>query len=282
MILSFHPCVNADVHIICAGRDPGENDLAAIRSAHAVILPQGCTEALYRMASENCRHVFPCYDARFQFPGKRGQIRLFRETGVPFPDTQTFRHVDAYTEAYPDTRQLFRRFQLPLVFKFDWGGEGETVFLIQSHAELTAMIEKAAGFERVGQRGFMIQARIESPPRVLRVAVIGRTFISYWRVSRDQLSFKAGLSEQGYIDRDSDPDIQRQAASAAKVFCEQTKINLAGFDFLVATDPRNAQPLFLEINYFFGRKGLGGSDRFYELLNAEVDQWVLNLPDDSG
>ena len=73
MILSFHPCFEADINIICAGREPDHNDSAAMRSAAAVILPQGCREALYRMAKQNCAHVFPNYDARFEYPGKTGQ-----------------------------------------------------------------------------------------------------------------------------------------------------------------------------------------------------------------
>jgi ribosomal protein S6--L-glutamate ligase len=30
----------------------------------------------------------------------------------------------------------------------------------------------------------------------------------------------------------------------------------------------------LEINYFFGRTGLGGSDGYYRLFEAEVDKWL--------
>jgi len=32
--------------------------------------------------------------------------------------------------------------------------------------------------------------------------------------------------------------------------------------------------LFLEINYFFGRKGLGGSEAYYKLLQQEIDRWI--------
>jgi ribosomal protein S6--L-glutamate ligase len=39
-------------------------------------------------------------------------------------------------------------------------------------------------------------------------------------------------------------------------------------------DPR---PLFLEINYFFGRAGLGGSERFYDMLQTEIDNWLAGL-----
>ena len=46
MIVSFHPLFEADKNIICAGREPGADDLAAIKAAEAVILPQGCRQSL--------------------------------------------------------------------------------------------------------------------------------------------------------------------------------------------------------------------------------------------
>ena len=64
MILSFHPIIEADRNIICAGRAPDENDLNAIRQATAVILPQGCSEALYRLARTNCERIFPNLDLK--------------------------------------------------------------------------------------------------------------------------------------------------------------------------------------------------------------------------
>ena len=54
MILSFHPCYVADTNRLCAGRDPDEEDLSAIRAADAVVLPQGCRGPLYQMARKNC------------------------------------------------------------------------------------------------------------------------------------------------------------------------------------------------------------------------------------
>ena len=89
MILSFHPNIVAQKNILCAGRLPDEEDCAVISQASAIILPQGCSEALYRMCREHCPHVFPNYDVRFDFPGKLGQARLFQKMGVAFPRTMT-------------------------------------------------------------------------------------------------------------------------------------------------------------------------------------------------
>ena len=34
---------------------------------------------------------------------------------------------------------------------------------------------------------------------------------------------------------------------------------------------------FLEINFFFGRTGLGGSERFYSLLRQAIEGWLDRL-----
>jgi len=87
MILSFHPLYVADRDLLCAGRDPGATELKAIQEAEAVILPQGCRESLYRMAKNNCAHVFPDYDTRFAYPEKIGQAKLFQKKEIPHPRT---------------------------------------------------------------------------------------------------------------------------------------------------------------------------------------------------
>ena len=90
MILSYHPFFEADTNIICAGRVPDANDLALIQSADAVVLPQGCYRSLYEMARPNCVNIFPNFDARFNYAGKIGQARLFKETNAAHPKTQTY------------------------------------------------------------------------------------------------------------------------------------------------------------------------------------------------
>ncbi|MDM8552994.1 hypothetical protein QUF72_23145 [Desulfobacterales bacterium HSG2] len=282
MILSFHPIFEGDKNIICAGRDPGADDLASIKSADAVILPQGCRESLYQMARENCPHVFPDYDAKFKYPGKIGQIHLFRETNAPHPRTETYRtinHLQSTTDRQPTTDN--RQLTPPFVFKFDWGGEGRNVFLIESQKAFQNVLEKAALFERTGQNGFLIQEYIPSQNRTLRVVIIGRRIISYWRVQENKETFQSNLASGAFIDADSDPGLQAEAGAAVRDFCKKTRINLAGFDFLFSSDSESEDkigtPLFLEINYFFGRKGLGGSEAFYNLLNTEIRKWLKHL-----
>ena len=309
MIVSFHPWFEADKNIICAGREPDSGDLAAIKNAHAVILPQGCYKSLYNMARDNCANVFPNYDARFKYPGKIGQIKLFQEKKVLHPKTVTFHNTDSFIPNFAsfskchceeqsdvaisspkDCFAIARNdttgkdfqitlakfgFDFPFVFKFDWGGEGENVYLIKSVKDLQGVLQKAAIYESTGQAGFLIQEYISSQNRSLRVVVINRKIITYWRVLKNREGFCSNLSQGAVIDFDSDPDLQEMAAFSVKNFCKQTKINLAGIDILFSSDAE--PPLFLEINYFFGRKGLGGSEKYYELLIPEIRGWIKSL-----
>ena len=275
MIVSFHPCYVGDANIICAGREPDATDLAAIRRARAVILPQGCRRPLYEMAVANCPRVFPNYDARFAYPGKLGQIRLFRETGTLHPATLAFPETRAYFDMRPGNRQTVPR-KPPWVFKFDWGGEGETVFWVESRQALDNAVQKAAKFEETGQHGFLIQAPVDCGRRSLRVVVAGNRLLSYWRVQKDPGVFSTSMSLGAVIDRDADPDLQARGKAVVEAFCKKTGINLAGIDLLFPLDPPG-KPLFLEINYFFGRRGLGGSDRWYAILNREIELWLKQI-----
>ena len=276
MILSFHPCYEADANILCAGRQPDDTDLAAIRRADAVVLPQGCRWSLYHMARTHCPHVFPNYDARFDFPGKTGQAKLFASVGAPHPRTWIFTDTDQFQK---ESAQLTTH-GYPLVFKLDWGGQGETVFLLKTPSDLSAALSTAAAYERTGQRGFVVQAYVKHASRTLRVAVIGQTLTAYWRVQERPTDFGCSLASGARIDTDASPRLRRQATALVRRFCQRTRINLAGFDIIFdeSNDTANTpQALFLEINFFFGRTGLGGSARYYTLLQAEIEQWLTGM-----
>ncbi len=276
MILSYHPFFEAAKNIICAGREPDAEDLAAIRAADAVVLAQGCYRSLYAMARQNCANVFPNFDTRFKYAGKIGQTRLFRETNAPHPNTATYCNLSTfYNQRHDFSAQSALSF--PLVFKFDWGGEGDHVFLINSLDEFDKVLRTAADFEKGGRAGFLIQSYIPSGNKTLRVAVIGQTYLSYWRIQNNAASFGSSLTQGAVIDADVDPDLRQAAVAAVKTFCNQTGINLAGFDILFSSEHKHNEPVFLEINYYFGRRGLGGSEKFYELLNTEILNWLDNL-----
>jgi len=276
MILSYHPCFEADKNRLCAGRKPGTDDLAAMIAAEAIILPQGCRESLYTMARRNCKHVFPNFDAKFKYKGKIGQIQLFQKTKTAHPKTETHLNMDAFSIHYGGSPKK-PIFDFPFVFKFNWGGDGDHVYLVQSIENFSKLLQIARKYENSGQKGFIIQEYIPANKRSLRVVVIGQTIVSYWRVQRDTDHFLSNVAKGAMIDYDTEPDLQKTAIKSVKSFCSQTRINLAGFDILFSSQAKVKIPLFLEINYFFGRKGLGGSEKFYDILTKEIRKWIESL-----
>lgn len=275
MILSFHPLFRGDRNILCAGREPGPPDLCAIRNARVVILPQGCPEQLYFMARNNCANVFPNYDVRFRYPGKIGQIKLFHELSVPHPPTEIFQSVAEFKRRYGG----FKSPKLPIVFKFDWGGEGDTVFLVPSLSELEQIILHAARCEASGQSGFLLQQYISAGNRSLRVTVIGESILSYWRTGDDKSGFYANLSKGGKIVQDAEPHLKEAAEKLVWQFCRSTGVNLAGLDVIFDEGQDKPSPFLLEINYFFGRVGIGGSKEYYRILKKAIKRWLRTVHD---
>lgn len=258
MILSFHSCFEADKTILCAGREPNVDDLSAIKAADAVILPQGCKISLFEMVKNNYSHVFPDYNARFSYPGKIGQIRLFQKTNSTHPKTKIYNNFNAFKKNYQEipTNTLL---DFPFVFEFNWGGKNSHVALIKSKTDFRETVQKTELYEKTGQKGFLIQEYIPSQNKTLKVVVMGRKTLSCWRTQENPRLFGASLSRGAVIDADFFPKFQNEAIFLIKRFCKQAWINLPGFDLLFSPQDKNKQPLFLEINYFFGRRGLGGS-----------------------
>ncbi|MFC1882962.1 RimK family alpha-L-glutamate ligase [Thermodesulfobacteriota bacterium] len=276
MILSFHPLYEADKNITCAGREPNAEDLVAVQAAAAVVLPQGCYQSLYEMARAHCPHVFPNYDARFRYPDKIGQIKLFREFNMAHPATEIFVNVDSFHRGFKN-RTSKDSLKFPFVFKLDWGGEGETVFLIESEDDLSRILHKTAEFEKSGQSGFLLQEYIATRNRSLRVVVIGQRIISYWRIQEEEGGFYTNLGKGAIIDADGEPALQQKAVALVKQICHKTNINLAGLDVIFSAEIDDPDPMLLEINYFFGRKGLGGSEAYYQILLGEIQSWIAGL-----
>jgi ribosomal protein S6--L-glutamate ligase len=240
-----------------------------------VILPQGCQQLLYFMARNNCPNVFPNYDVRFRYPGKIDQTKLFNELSVPHPLTEIFQSVGEFKRRRGGSKSP----NLPVVFKFNWGGEGDTVFLVQSLGELEQIILHAARCEASGQSGFLLQQYISADNRSLRVAVIGDSIRSYWRTGEDRSGFYANLSKGAKIVQDTEPHLIDAAEKLVGQFCHSTGVNLAGLDVIFDEGQDNPSPFLLEINYFFGRVGLGGSKEYYRILIKAIKRWLRSVHD---
>jgi len=232
------------------------------------------------MAKNNCPRVFPNYDAKFEFPDKIGQVTLFIKTGMLHPKTEIYPAIEYYQRKYGQMI-INPSVGFPFVFKFNWGGEGDNLFLIRSFGEFRNALQKAAEFEKTGQKGFLIQEYIPSQKKSLYVVIIGTEIYSYWKIQKKSDCFYSKIVKGGTIDKESYPELQKQAVLSVKKFCQLTGINLAGFDFMFSPK-ESAQPLFLGINYFFGSQGLGGSDAYSKILKNEIKKWVAVGLDKNG
>jgi ribosomal protein S6--L-glutamate ligase len=163
-----------------------------------------------------------------------------------------------------------RLLDYPFVITGTSGGEGSQIWLIEDAQDLKQVTKKLKHFEMQGLFGFVLQEFIPNLQRDLRVVIIGNHIQSYWRYNTSD--FFHNIARGGQIDAKSDPELQAIGRNAVKELCINTGINMAGFD-LVFLEGSNI-PLFIEINYTFGRTGLGGSDAFYELLENEVNRWL--------
>ena len=123
----------------------------------------------------------------------------------------------------------------------------------------------------------MIQQYIVCPPRVLRVVKIGDQTLSYWKVGEKDSGLAVNLAAGAGWTRPLILVCKKWGGRRWTRFCRETGVNLAGFDLIFGSDLKENEPYFLEINYFFGRKGLGGSQAYYDLLTDEIRRWVRGL-----
>ena len=272
MILSFHPCFAADHQIILGSRKLNEEDTAHIQRAEVVILPQTCPRKLYEMCKKSSARIFPNYDNRFQYEGKIGQSRLFEKLNYPHPATISWTSVTAFRDALEKKPQVIYPF--PYLIKTDHGHETKGVFLIKDRESLKAAMGRIDILERSGIKGFIVQELIASEGNVLRVVMLDQKMISYWKrpLSPDQIITSAATG--AIIDKKWRADLRLKGETHARKFSSETGINLAAIDFVFQIREPDPQPLFLEINYYFGRRGLGGSENYYRLLRDTIQDWL--------
>ncbi|HEX5679890.1 MAG TPA: hypothetical protein VFX82_03590, partial [Desulfobacterales bacterium] len=94
--------------------------------------------------------------------------------------------------------------------------------------------------------------------------------------------FHANVSKGAVIDACSDPALKAQAERMAGAFCRRTGIDLAGLDVIFDVEANPPRPLLLEINYYFGRVGLGGADAYHRMLAAEIRTWLDRIGVNKG
>jgi len=268
-VVSLHPVIGGDKFFW--ERGVWDKKLfKAVKNAAAVILPQTVNRELYTLCTKICPHVFPNYELRFQWEGKIGDTLAFWTYGMKHPRTIIFPKVETLEGNHPHMAlEVPSLPPYPFVLKGAYGGEGRQIWLIRDHGDLDTTLQILRRHELQGKNGFVIQEYLPSLDRDLRVVVIGTKVLSYWRKSE---GFRHNVAQGGIIDTDADPDLQAAGRHKVKQFCRLSGINLAAFDLVFP--PGDKEPVFLEINYTFGRTGLGGSENFYTMLQGEVEQWL--------
>ena len=275
MILSFHPCFDADVQIIIGDRPLSSGDRELVRKAKAIILPQGRTEDLYDACTKSHALIFPSYEMRFKYQGKKGQNVLFKYFGCPHPETLCWSSVEEFKEGYKG-QDLFPH-DLPFLVKADNVHEAEGVFLVKDKVSMSEALNYLSNQEKSGILGFVTQVYVGSDGNVLRAVIIGRKVITYWKRPFKPGEVITSISQDAIIDYDWNPDLQEKGSVQAQSLSRKTGINLAAIDFVFPFSAKEPEPLFLEINYYFGRRGLGGTKRYYRLLHEAIQDWLAEV-----
>jgi ribosomal protein S6--L-glutamate ligase len=168
----------------------------------------------------------------------------------------------------------------PVVVKSAVGGEGENIFFVPDRKTMNDVLERIRLLERSGVFGFLIQDYVPNNGKDLRVIIMGKRLYAYWRVASEG-EFLHNISKGATLDLKSDEKKIQAGILLGDTLRKLTGINLAGIDVIFhKEDLEGKNPLLLEVNYFFGRKGLGGDAVYYQLLNETVREWLSSLPGD--
>jgi len=258
--VSFHPEMPMEENLppFADSDDPEVRDL--LRAAAGVVLPAHVSPWRYRLITHWARDWFPHLDARFAYQGKARQAELFRSLGVRHPETLLFESPDRLLSFFA-RRPL--PWPYPVVLKGDTGGGGSRVFPLYAAGDL----ERFAA-ELPGREPALLQQWVEHGGRDLRVVVYGDRAVSYFRVGDGR--FYNNLCRGGRLDRELCPWDQERGIEAVRDVCRRVGIDIAGFDLMF---PDEGPPVFIEINFHFGRKGLGGTVGHRGYLREAVDAW---------
>ena len=276
MILSFHPRVKGDVnHRLSFNKLFSDEEIGLLSSARGTVVTQSIKAHQYAACQRHCAETFPDYTHRFGFEGKYGNIELFRKFNAPHPETFCYESVEYFKQSHFENQKPLMRF--PFVLKGDRGGGGWAVFLVENEHDLMKRLEVLADEHFHATKRFIAQAYVPHGGRDLRVVVIGRNFKAYWRCQYKPEEFRNNVGRGALIRDHLDPELTAKGIRCVREFCSKTGINLAAFDVLFDRSRPQPKPLLSEINFVFGRKGLGGSERFRQLLNEAVQQWAKGV-----
>jgi ribosomal protein S6--L-glutamate ligase len=259
--VSFYPQVPMEENLsVFQSLDvPGVQRL--LTEAAGVVIPRYILPSRYETIIKLARHWFPRLRAKHVYEGKTRQVMLFRELNIRHPESLLF-------ESSAELMRYFNSegvpWEYPLVLKGDLGGGGSAVFPIYRHEDVSRHIGKIPS-----DQPMLLQRWVEHGGKDLRVVTYGQDLaVSYFRVGGGQ--FYNNVCRGGRMDHDGWPEQQAKGIEASQALCRRAMIDIAGFDLMF---PDEGEPVFVEINFNFGRKGLGGlaGHRKYEF--EAVRKW---------
>jgi ribosomal protein S6--L-glutamate ligase len=258
--VSFHPQIPLEVNL--AQFDPLDTLEAQslVTNAAGVLLPVYLTPRRFGCIAQHARDWFPRLDVRHNLRGKIRQIRLFRQLGVRHPESLLF---SSPSDLLRHLEQQGPPWDYPMVLKGDTGGGGSSVFPLHGPSDLVKKVGRLPQDEPA-----LLQRWVNHGGRDLRVVVYGRQAISYFRVGDGQ--FYNNVCRGGRTDHEGWPEDQARGIRAVHTFCDRTGIDLAGFDLMF---PDQGDPVFVEVNFHFGRKGLGGTPAHRQYFLKAVEEW---------
>ena len=259
--VSLHHQIRLDENLPALG--PIDADAAALISGAAgVLMPKYGSPTRYRQVARMARSHFPRLAARYAYRGKARQTALFRALAIPHPRTVIYQTPgDAATELKNKPSPI----PLPFVLKGDSGGGGSAVFPIRCLEECMECLTRLPRDEPV-----LVQEWIENSGRDLRVVVMGHQVVSYFRVGGD--AFYNNVSKGARIDFDLLPETQQKGRRQARALAQGLGIDLAAFDIMFPAC--GGESLVVEINFLFGRKGLGGLKGYERLFRRAILDWM--------
>ncbi len=278
-IVSYHPGLAAEVNMLLVSQRPLDTgDRAALAGAAAVLLPQVCRPDLHDLVRSLGKPHFPRPALQLTLDGKVGNHLLFSRLGLPQPRTLSFEGIGQAAQAWREGVLAAAGLRPPLVVKGAGGGEGRNVFLARSPEDLESLEGSLETRCVYGPPGLVAQELVESKGRDLRVILAGDYQEAYWRLGRPG-EFRNNLSQGGRVEREDWPEEMAAGLKLARLLQGRAGLDLAGVDVLV--DPERG-PLLLEINFYFGRRALGGLEAWRRLQLKAARGWLAGLGLDPG
>lgn len=263
MIISLYPLFEGEVNIFQF--EPYSPSLLEILTkAKAVIFPPTITPELYFFVKNQGIPVFPEYTLRFLYPGKIGQILLFKSLNLPHPQTIIVPRLCGIEEN-PYERSLSLNY--PFVIKGNWGDEGREVFLVEGEEDWREALKIIKSWERSGRFGFLIQEYLPTPFDA-RSIVIGDKI---WVVFREG-GFKKNLVQGGKIIPPPNPFLEDKVIKVTQALIKNTYFNLVAIDFLF----KKEEPLLNELNFVFGRRTLG-EEAFTKSVKEAIENFLRKI-----